>query len=656
MNRDEIKERINAQNVGEAANRYGLNRDRSGKGWICPECRSGSGKNGTGMTADKARNRLHCFACGANADVLDIIQMTQNTDYNGALAFGASELGLAMEDLISSAGTVMKVHAASTKPQVPEHTADGASFEAVIGFPSTLGPSTLNHPAAAAYLKHRRIPVNVAVRLGIRYDAAQNAIIIPTGGESYAYRPMYSMSGEKSKTLQVKGARVTPFNARVLCGPGPVAIVEGWENAASFESLNCPAVAIHGATMTGKLLNALDWVQESGKVVPTLILALDADKPGRDASHKLATALDDRKIRYIDAGPTLYGDSLPLEIGTDPNDLLRADSDGFRAAVMTAQKLASPDTTAEHEEDVKRDRLTQTAQRICNADYMVEFTTRLYSRRNSAVPTGLANLDAMLHGGIRPGLTIMGGATGTGKTMLALQIADRIAMSGRPVLYAALEMGRDELIARSVSRMSADVEAEHGTPGTIDHLSLLDGDTNAASGYAMIDYFKQIGPHMYHFTLDDAGLMTAHSVREIAQTIAELRGTPPVVFVDYLQLLAPESERMTDKQAADRNVWALKQLARRLDTPVFAISSFNRASYKTGDDVSDVEGQAAYKESGSIEYTAEVLLNLYQGAQMGDARKMTMRMVKARALPIPPEPIAFFYRGQVSMFTPDTTG
>lgn len=664
MNRDELRERINALNIEDMARSYGLDRDKSGKGWKCinPDCNSGSGNgkhgNGTGMSVDREHNKLHCFACGKFYDVLDVIQATHGTDYPGALSIGASELRLTLEPLTST-GIQRPTTVVSAKPKAPKRTQDGGAFEDATDYPASFGPTTLNHATAAAYLKRRQIPADTAARLGVRYDAAKNAVIVPTGGDSYSYRPMYSKPGEKSKTLHVakeKGGRVLPFNARALLGPGPVAIVEGWENAASFEAVSCPAVAIHGATMTGKLLNALDYMQERGDTIPTLILALDADKAGRDATDTLTAALDERGIRCVDAGPMLYGESLPHDTGTDPNDLLRADKDGFRAAILTARKLASADVQAEPEEDAKRDRLTQTVQKICNAGYMVEFTTRLQSRRNSAVPTGLSNLDAILHGGIRPGLTIMGGATGTGKTMLVLQIADEIAMSGRPVLYAALEMGRDELIARSVSRLSADVELVHGIPGTIDHLSLLDGKSNAASGYAMIDYFRQIAPNMYHFTLDDAGLMTVRDIREIAQTIAEMRGTAPIVFVDYLQLLAPESDRMTDKQAADRNVWALKQLARRLDTPVFAISSFNRASYKAGDNVSDVEGQAAYKESGGIEYTAEVLLNLYRGMQIGDAQKMTMRMVKARALPIPPEPIAFFYRGQVSMFTPDITG
>ena len=81
-------------------------------------------------------------------------------------------------------------------------------------------------------------------------------------------------------------------------------------------------------------------------------------------------------------------------------------------------------------------------------------------------------------------------------------------------------------------------------------------------------------------------------------------GVPPVIFIDYLQLMAAQSDRDTDKQAVDRNVMSLRQLARDLKTPVFVISSLNRSSYSEG------VALDAFKESGAIEYGADVLLGL----------------------------------------------
>jgi len=61
------------------------------------------------------------------------------------------------------------------------------------------------------------------------------------------------------------------------------------------------------------------------------------------------------------------------------------------------------------------------------------------------VPLGLAPLDRMLGGGLRPGeLMLIGGAQGTGKTTMALQMARNIASGGQAnVLYICFE--HDEL-------------------------------------------------------------------------------------------------------------------------------------------------------------------------------------------------------------------
>jgi replicative DNA helicase len=78
----------------------------------------------------------------------------------------------------------------------------------------------------------------------------------------------------------------------------------------------------------------------------------------------------------------------------------------------------------------------------------------------------------------------------------------------------------------------------------------------------------------------------------------------PVVFVDYLQILAPADPRSTDKQNTDHAVVELKRLSAAHDVPIFCISSLNRASY------TEPIGPAAFKESGAIEYGSDVLLGM----------------------------------------------
>ena len=73
------------------------------------------------------------------------------------------------------------------------------------------------------------------------------------------------------------------------------------------------------------------------------------------------------------------------------------------------------------------------------------------------VPTGFRELDILLDGGLRPQeLVLLGGAPGIGKTAFAQQMFENIAASGRKVLYFNLEMSRNQLYARSVSRWTAE--------------------------------------------------------------------------------------------------------------------------------------------------------------------------------------------------------
>src|SRR5690348_8292026 len=72
------------------------------------------------------------------------------------------------------------------------------------------------------------------------------------------------------------------------------------------------------------------------------------------------------------------------------------------------------------------------------------------------VPLGMAPLDRMLGGGLRPGeLMLIGGAQGTGKTTLALQMARNIAASGQAyVLYVNFEHDDADMLNRLIAMES----------------------------------------------------------------------------------------------------------------------------------------------------------------------------------------------------------
>ena len=75
-----------------------LTPDRSGKGFICPICGSGSGSHGTGITTKDGVHFTCWTGCFTNADIIDIIGLeTGATDYNSKLQAAAAEYGITID-------------------------------------------------------------------------------------------------------------------------------------------------------------------------------------------------------------------------------------------------------------------------------------------------------------------------------------------------------------------------------------------------------------------------------------------------------------------------------------------------------------------------------------------------------------------------------
>jgi DNA repair protein RadA/Sms len=94
-------------------------------------------------------------------------------------------------------------------------------------------------------------------------------------------------------------------------------------------------------------------------------------------------------------------------------------------------------------------------------------------------PTGLAEVDRVLGGGLLPGsVTLLGGEPGIGKSTLLLQWAASVAMSGRPVLYVSAEESAVQVRQRA-ERVEALVGgvylvAEHDVRAVLAHVDALD--------------------------------------------------------------------------------------------------------------------------------------------------------------------------------------
>ena len=261
------------------------------------------------------------------------------------------------------------------------------------------------------------------------------------------------------------------------------------------------------------------------------------------------------------------------------------------------------------------------------AYYLNDFLQEIKrNREGQAISTGFENLDKIFDGGLYPGLYFIGANSSLGKTTLILQIGDNIAKSGRGVLVFSLEMSRSELIAKSLSRMSLlkSLEIYKHTKYAKTTRGILIGKYSDVEGDLISQSLREYAEFGQNLHISEGlGNVGVKQVKDKILQYIDHKGTPPVVVIDYIQILNPYDLKMTDKQNVDKNVLELKRLSRDFQMPVIGISSFNRENYRTP------VSMASFKESGAIEYSSDVLLGAqYDGWDYKDKEKESDRLFR----------------------------
>ena len=230
------------------------------------------------------------------------------------------------------------------------------------------------------------------------------------------------------------------------------------------------------------------------------------------------------------------------------------------------------------------------------------------------LPTGLKSLDDILKG-LRPGaVTVVAGTTSSGKTALAVQIADRVAEHCGPVLFFSAEMTAEELTERILSRRSG-----------VDHDSLRGGTLSAADWSRLTqaagEFSNGAGKRLM---VDDMGGLTCG---RIASSLARenIRGGAALLVVDHLQLVRPSGRKPSRYEQITDISGDIKSLALRFGVPVLLLSQLNRSSTRDArkPNLSDL------RDSGAIEQDADsvVFIHRDQGARDQIDREATTLIV-----------------------------
>lgn len=388
---------------------------------------------------------------------------------------------------------------------------------------------------------------------------------------SYVARALTEVEG-RAKALNSAGTQI-PLNIEYIkkeLKPGEdkfIYICEGWADALSFEDVGKKAIALHSTQQINKLKEYIDTnTFTASKYV--YMLCCDNDEAGHKANSELAEYFTEKNINYHKVQiPKEYKDINEWYIETGDKDIFKGLLNPFK---------------------------NQTVLNYIDNSFLKDIERMKGFKGRS---TGFKNLDKEING-VVPGLYVLGAISSLGKTTYITQLADQMASRGEHIIFFSLEQSRFELVAKSISRQTCILNPKEAKTS----LAIMQNTDVADITIKAVEQYQPIA----HNTIIVEGNFNINviSIREYVEQYIAFTGIKPVVVLDYLQILRPINDRLTDKQQVDYNVTELKRISRDYDIPIFVICSFNRDNYTTTVDFT------SFKESGAIEYSADVVMGL----------------------------------------------
>jgi len=248
-------------------------------------------------------------------------------------------------------------------------------------------------------------------------------------------------------------------------------------------------------------------------------------------------------------------------------------------------------------------------------------------------PYGYDKLDNLSE--LRPGnLIVLGARTSVGKTSFAIDITGNLNERNVPVYWASLEMTKEELGMKYLSRL-ANVNANHIRKGDLDYYEwrkILKSYNN----------FKELPLY-----IDDETNSLERLIDIFAKNISQ--HGPGLIVLDYIELISPLPEERTNMFAlTNRVIVELKALAKVLHVPVLALTNFNRKAEQ--DLVDDQDPMDSWiRNSGLVEQTADVILYLL-GKKAKGILERKVRIQKERHSGMAGEELILWFDGSVSRF------
>jgi replicative DNA helicase len=600
------------------------NYEKSKKSYpLCPKCNEHELQ-----TDPKKEGYYRCFKCGAYGDVFDYIGLEYSlSNFNDKFNKAIKLYGI----IVDKESKIKETKDLHMEPKQNTNIINDEKKDYTKYY-----EEMRKNLKDTDYLTKRGISLEVQERFKIGFDPqwqspqaikktkeegkdislipATPRIIIPTSDYSYSARS----TKDDGKYKMIKEGESHFFNPEFLVKKSDhVFIVEGEIDALSIIEAGGNSIGLGSTSNAKKLMEKLANKEITSSQL--FILCLDNDDEGNKAAKEIGNFLDEQKIVCTNKTEEICEDC------KDPNEALIKNPEKFKKIikniVSSIPKIHEQDTYEKENSD--------------NFKKSLEY----FKKENKGTETGFTELDKFLDGGFHQGLYILGALSGIGKTTFILQIADHIAEKRQGVLFFSGEMNVPEIHAKSLSRLSKKVSGDKKPLTAREIMNLKTSQevriTELSKYYEkkILKNLKIIAGRPNLSEEDNKSITGTTIIREISK-YKETYGKSPVMFIDYLQIMKFKKSQELRREI-DNTISELRILSAKHEIPIILISSLNRAAAEQSTSKKSIE-LSSFKESGGIEYGADVVMVLEEKDGKNDTNSKTdtkvlkLRIIKNR--------------------------
>lgn len=633
---------VNSDSEAKIASRLGLSTAKDGKSYICPICGHGTGGDGIRQKQFKGNLTWHCYGrCGthwsSNADFIAAVENINPAD--------TAELAKRLSELFPEYSNETFSFSGSKKSARKEKK----NSESVITMSEQKNPVIEPEPrnfSKTYEMWQKNYPLKKFVDecggawRGLTYETLREA--------SCMFNPEYMVAADEKAPViilpyddslyfwrEVQGKRrgVPKDSKRKLYVAKPISLtlpnilVESELDALSVKQAlgkcDIGIVATGSAGFVQKTVAELEEKFGGSDKKPSFVIMFDNDNAGEEKGKELAAEL--RSAGYP-AELFFFGEHMAGTFDVsdssgnterityqkvDANDLLQQAEDKLferlldgieqkeiklqeQYEAMQIAKAKTAEAERIKEEDKSGMKIFSFAEYF-EADFFrdIDLTAKYSSRK-----TGFKNIDDVQV--FMPGLYVLGALPASGKTTFAWQLLNQLAEKGEPCIYCSFEMSRTELFTKSIVR-----ELYKNNPRLSERLNLTSANIRRGACKGSKELIEQAANFAKSTTNLKVAELSNTSVTELIEGLKPLIAgvdKSPTVCIDYLQIIPIRNIKTSStKEKIDDVILRLKDFQRETNSTLLIISSFNRENY--WEEVSF----KAFKESGAIEYSADVI-------------------------------------------------